>query len=219
MSPRSIFTRATAAAFMFTLVGCMSQPYKGQMLFGLQGGAASASAASAKPHAGLLRVRAVSIAQPYGGLEFSYRYMDGRMRSDPYGGFISSPQALMGSAIIDRLGRERVFDTVSGPELSSVPAYELIVSIAVFGAVYEESSGKVELQGTAYLVNPTTDPNQLVATFDLSVSAEIQGDAVVAVAQGMNDALSEWIAQLAGKLRTASVPPLASTKPTKDATK
>ncbi len=219
MRPRSTFACVIASALMFIMAGCLSQPYSGQMLFGLQGGAASASAASAKPHAGVLRVRAVSIAQPYGGLEFSYRYMDGRMRSDPYGGFISSPQGLMGSAIIDRLGRERVFDTVSGPELSAVPAYELIVSIAVFGAVYEQSAGKVELQGTAYLVDPTSDPNQLLASFDLSVTAEIQGDAVAAVAQGMNDALSEWIAQLAGKLRSATVPPLASVKSAKEATK
>lgn len=216
-APRTVTSRAAAllatALVLATLTACMSQPYRGQALFTLDGGAAQAAPADVRHAAGILRVRAVSIAQPYSGSEFAYRYSDGRMRTDPYAGFISSPQALITNATVERLSAEHLFDGVVGPDLGVVPARELIISISTLCIVFEGAGATARIEGAAYLLDPTADPIAMTNTFTMSATVPLTGDDAVAVATGLNSALATWLGDLAGQLRSATLPPLADTLP------
>jgi ABC-type uncharacterized transport system auxiliary subunit len=208
-----IVAPAAAALLLGALGGCLSQPYRGQALFTLDGGVPQAPQADGKHAAGILRVRAVSIAQPYSGSEFAYRYSDGRMRTDPYAGYIASPQALITNATVERLAAEHLFDGVVGPDLGVVSAHELVISISTLCVVFEGAGATARVEGAAYLLDPTAEPTTMTNTFTMSATVPVNGDDATAVAQGLNSALSKWLGDLAGQIRAANLPPLAETLP------
>lgn len=191
------------------VAGCMSQPYRNQSLYTLDGGATSAAAAQGAPHPGTLRLRAVVMAEPYAGTEFAYRYADARMRIDPYAGLIALPEVLIGEAVVDRLSRERVFQEVVGPDLATVTAYELVINVTELCPDFSQGEAPVaRITGRAFLVDPTGRQPMLRLTLDVSAAAPITADTPDAVAAALNEALGQWLGDLAAQLRAAKVPPL-----------
>lgn len=212
----------------FAAAGCMNRPYQGQALYALDGGAhgtgggsvslaahaaasAGANASSDAPaHAGVLRLREVTIASPYATTQFVYRYADGRMRVDPYAGFIGNPESLIGRALVAKLSQEQLFDNVGGWDLSGVTAYELVVSIrtlgAIFGGAEGTSGGTAQVTGVAFVLDPTAPAPLVLATFEISASEALQGDDSSAVAAALNTALASWMNNLGAQLRSQALP-------------
>jgi ABC-type uncharacterized transport system auxiliary subunit len=198
-----------------TLVaGCTNRPFEAQALYALDGGAHAAGAAPGAPgathpvHPCVLRVQGVTVAPPYGTTQFVYRYADGRMRSDPYAGFIASPGSLVRGAVLERLQDAGLFEEVLGSSLASVPAYELQVSLRTLGAWFDGAGGTARIEGTAFVARVGASGTAIVATVPLAGSAPLAADDAAAVAGALNAALAQCLEQLVDGLRAASLPAL-----------
>ena len=204
---------AVAAAATLLACGCLSQPYKGQAMFTMAPGTPTAAAATSKPHPGLLRLTGVGIAPPYSQTQFVYGYANNQMRVDPYAAFVTEPAVLLGASCIERLQAEHVFDQVVGPAFTTVPGYELKLSIATLGATFDDKgAGTATVAGRAFLLDPTRNPVSIVAEYGLTTTAPVTADTAEAVAMGLQVAWNEWLTQLADKLRAQGVPPLTPPK-------
>lgn len=211
---------ATAASAALLLsCGCLSQPYKGQTMFTMAPGTPSAAAATSKPHPGLLRLSGVGIAPPYSQTQFVYGYANNQMRVDPYAAFVTEPAVLLGASCIERLQAEHVFDQVVGPAFTTVLGYELKLGISTLGATFDDKgAGTATIAGRAFLLDPTQSPVAIIAEYSLTTTAPVTADTADAVAMGLQVAWSEWLTQLANKLRAQDVPPLTHPKKPSQAT-
>lgn len=215
MTTLSLFARAALTAAVLASAGCLSRPYQGQTLYALDGGSrtqaqeagAAASAPGASPvHAMPLRVAPPSVGSPYSTTQFVYRYADGSMRTDPYAGFIASPESLIGGAVRARLSRAGLFQHVVGGALLDVGGYELVISMRVLGASFDGAKGTATVAGVAYVVDDSKATAAVVAELPIEASAPVADDSADAVAAGVNAAFAQWMDSLCEALRSATLP-------------
>lgn len=217
---------ATTLLLAAALTGCMNRPYQGQALYALDGGAhgsagpGGAAARGAPPaatppvHACILRVQSVGVMAPYGTNQFVYRYADGRMRTDPYAGFIANPDSLIRGAILARLQGAGLFQDVVGGAQAGVPAYDLQISIRTLGAWFDGASGTARIEGTAFVTRSAAGGTTIQATLPLAGAAPVATDDAVAVAEALNAALAQCLDQLVEGLRRAAFPALVDASST-----
>jgi len=156
-----------------------------------------------------LRVAPPSVSSPYSTTQFVYRYADGSMRTDPYAGFIASPDSLIGGAVRARLSRAGLFQHVVGGALLDVGGYELVISMRVLGASFDGAKGTATVSGVAYVVDDSKATASVVVELPIETSAPVADDSSDAVAAGVNTAFAQWMDALCEGLRSARLPPLA----------
>ena len=111
------------------LCGCMSSPKRAPSLWTIDFSDARDFARVESPKAGVARMLAVSVCEPYDGEGLAVLRSDGSIAFDPYNRFAAAPAALVKGFVHEALAKSGLFERVVGA--NSVAAAPWAVEVTV----------------------------------------------------------------------------------------
>jgi len=181
------------------LAGCLSRPPLRQELFAFE--------PTVKPLPGaantnVLSLRLVSVNTPFNEISFVYKTGPQRFETDPNAAFMATPEHLLFPAIQSGLRQSGVFAQIIEPNSALRPTLALEVRVSeLYGDFSNPSQPEAVFSAEFILINVGKDASgaQLLDA-RLGRRVPLKDRTAAAVAQALNTALEQVLAEAAAKL-------------------
>jgi cholesterol transport system auxiliary component len=188
--------------------GCsLGQPPPAKELFMLQAGeTAAASAASAVPRAGALKIGSFGVVAPFEGRGLVYRTSEVNYASDFYNEYFVAPGAMIGQHVASYLSRARPFETIA-IDARSAARYELRgVVTELYGDLRDKSQPAARLAMHVYLVRTDAPIDRVLLDRVLQQRVPLPDASAAALVKGLSSALDAALATLTRELASVELP-------------
>lgn len=194
-------------AIMLLASGCsLSRPAPVKQSFLLD--SARVGAAQTKAFSGALRINRFTVAQSFNGRAMVYRADDRRFEVDFYNEFLALPATMVTERATSWLAAARLFDTVVPMTSGMDTQYLLEAEITDFyGDFRSASDPRAVLAARFFLAREAS--GRVLYERTIARSVPIAGFGAAQLARGLEQALSETLAQLETDLAGAAATSLA----------
>lgn len=200
--PMSMQTITVVLAAAMIASGCsLSRPAPVKQSFLLD--AARTGATQPKAFAGVLRVNRFTVAQSFNGRAMVYRADDQRFEVDFYNEFLALPATMMTERATSWLAAARLFDTVV-PMTSGMDTHYLLEAEVTdfYGDFRSANDPRAVLAARFFLAREAS--GRVLYERAIARSVPIAGAGAAQLVRGLEQALSETLAQLEADLAGAA---------------
>jgi uncharacterized lipoprotein YmbA len=207
---QTILIWAFATIAVGQLVSCSGMSSANKSLYALDVGKATAAQADSFPvrpvllgqsRAGgvvsrdqVLQIRRVNISPPYDGLSLVYRTKDGTYLKDYYNEWVTAPEELFTTQLVDYLSESSAFASVVDARSSATHRYALEMCInSLYGDFQDTQHPQVVLAARFHLIDDSAGNRRVVCQKHYDITVPLATTSARDLAQGAGNAYRQLL--------------------------